>query len=97
MPPPFGVERPEDLPFVTPDEWITTTVDIRDGVRRKRQALIAHHSQIAPDWPMLAMPEEVNIEHFGTEAFQLVISRVPVTLPETDVFAGIVVEEAVPA
>ncbi|MDQ6856328.1 MAG: PIG-L family deacetylase [Candidatus Dormibacteraeota bacterium] len=96
MPPPFGVERPEDLPFVTPDEWITTTVDIREGVRRKRQALIAHHSQIASDWPMLAIPEEVNIEHFGTEAFQLVISRVPVTLPETDVFAGISVEEAVP-
>ena len=89
MPPPFGVENPEDLPFVTPDEWITTTVDIRDAVRRKRQALVAHHSQIGPDWPMLAIPEEVNIEHFGTEAFQLVISRVPVTLPETDVFAGV--------
>ena len=44
---------------------------------------------------MLAIPEEVNIEHFGTEAFQLVISRVPVTLPETDVFAGLAVEEAV--
>ncbi len=97
MPPPFGVENPEDLPFVTPDEWITTTVDIREGVRRKRQALVAHHSQIPPDWPMLAIPEEVNIEHFGSEAFQLVISRVPVTLPETDVFAGVLVEEAVPA
>jgi len=57
---------------------------------------IAHHSQIAPDWPMLAIPEEVNIEHFGNESFQLVISRVPVSLPETDVFAGIVAHEAVP-
>ncbi len=94
-PPPFGVENPEDLPFVTPDEWISTTVDIRNAVRRKRQALVAHHSQIAPDWPMLAIPEEVNIEHFGTEAFQLVISRVPVTLPETDLFAGITAKETV--
>ncbi len=89
MPPPFGVENPEDLPFVTPDAWITTTVDVRAGIPRKRRALLAHHSQIEPDWPMLAMPEEVNIEHFGTEAFQLVISRVPPTLPEDDVFAGI--------
>ncbi len=97
MPPPFGVENPEDLPFVTPDEWVTTVVDVREGVRRKRAALIAHHSQIAPDWPMLAIPEEVNIEQFGDESFQLVISRVPATLPETDVFAGVTAEEAVPA
>lgn len=95
MPPPFGVENPEDLPFITPDEWVTSTVDIRDGVRRKREALVAHHSQIAPDWPMLAVPEEMTIAHFGSESFQLVISRVPVTLPETDLFAGIEVEAAV--
>jgi N-acetyl-1-D-myo-inositol-2-amino-2-deoxy-alpha-D-glucopyranoside deacetylase len=95
MPPPFGVEHPEDLPFVTPDEWITTTVDVRDGIGRKRRALLAHRSQIAPDWPMLAIPEEVNMQHFGDESFQLVISRVPTTLPETDVFAGI--EAAEPA
>ena len=94
-PAPFGVENPEDLPFVTPDEWITSTVDIRDAVHRKREALVAHHSQIAPDWPLLAIPESVTIEHFGTEAFQLVISRVPVTLPETDLFAGVTAKEAV--
>ncbi len=95
MEPPFGVENPQDLPFVTPDEWITTTVDVRKGIRRKREAMIAHHSQIGPDWPLLAIPEAVNIEHFGEESFQLVISRVPVSLPETDLFAGLTVEEAV--
>jgi N-acetyl-1-D-myo-inositol-2-amino-2-deoxy-alpha-D-glucopyranoside deacetylase len=94
-PAPFGVENPEDLPFVTPDEWITSTVDIRNAVHRKREALVAHHSQIGPDWPLLAIPEAVTIEHFGTEAFQLVISRVPVTLPETDLFAGVTAKEAV--
>jgi N-acetyl-1-D-myo-inositol-2-amino-2-deoxy-alpha-D-glucopyranoside deacetylase len=95
MEPPFGVENPEDLPFVTPDEWITSTVDIGDGIRRKREALIAHRSQITPDWPLLAIPEEVQREHFATEAFQLVITHVPVTLPETDLFAGIEAAEAV--
>ncbi len=87
--PPFGVEDPDDLPFLTPDEWVTTTVDVRNAVRRKRAALLAHRSQIAPDWPLLAIPEDVNIEQFGTEAYQLVISRTVPSLPETDVFAGI--------
>ena len=89
------LKRAAALPFVTPDEWITSTVDIRDAVHRKREALVAHHSQIGPDWPLLAIPEAVTIEHFGTEAFQLVISRVPVTLPETDLFAGVTAKEAV--
>ena len=93
MPPPFGVDDPSELPFVTPDEWVTTTVDVRAGIRRKRQALAAHHSQIAPDWPMLAIPEEVSIESFGTEAFQLVISHVQTALPETDVFTGVRAED----
>jgi hypothetical protein len=44
---------------------------------------------------MLAVPEEVTREHFATEFFQLVISRVPVTLPEMDVFAGIAAAEPV--
>jgi N-acetyl-1-D-myo-inositol-2-amino-2-deoxy-alpha-D-glucopyranoside deacetylase len=95
MEPPFGVEDPDDLPFLTPDEWVTTTVDVRNGVRRKRAALLEHHSQITPDWPMLAIPEDVNIEHFGTEAYQLVISRTVPSLPETDLFAGIEAAAAV--
>lgn len=95
MEPPFGVEDPDDVPFLTPDEWVTTTVDVRNAVRRKRAALLEHHSQIAPDWPMLAIPEDVNIEQFGTEAYQLVISRSVPSLPETDLFAGVEAAEAV--
>ena len=95
QPPPFGVENPEDLPFLTPDEWVTTTVDVRAGIRRKRDALRAHHSQIGEDWPMLAMPEDVNIEHFGEETYELAIAHVPTSLPETDIFAGIEAAEPV--
>jgi N-acetyl-1-D-myo-inositol-2-amino-2-deoxy-alpha-D-glucopyranoside deacetylase len=93
MDPPFGANDPSDLPFLTPDEWVTTTVDCRDVVLRKREALRAHRSQIAPDWPMLAIPEEAAIA-FADEYFQLVISRQPPTFPETDVFAGVVPEPA---
>jgi N-acetyl-1-D-myo-inositol-2-amino-2-deoxy-alpha-D-glucopyranoside deacetylase len=93
MDPPFGAQDTSDLPFLTPDDWITTTIDCRSVIGRKRDALRAHHSQIAPDWPMLAIPEEIATE-FADEHFQLVISRQPPVLPETDVFAGVVPEPA---
>jgi len=89
---PFGVDDPEQLPFLTPDAWVTTTVDCRTTIDRKRAALRAHRSQIAPDWPMLSIPDDVAKE-FADEYYQLVISRTPATLPETDVFAGIEVAE----
>ena len=88
MEPPFGVDDPSELPFLTPDEWVTTTVDCRSVIGRKRAALRAHRSQISDDWPMLSIPEEIARE-FADEFFQLVISRRPPQLPETDVFAGI--------
>ena len=94
MSPPFGVEDASELPFLTPDEWVTTRVDCSPVIFRKREALRAHRSQIAPDWPMLAIPDELATA-FADEFFQLVIARTPPELHETDVFAG--VEVATPA
>jgi N-acetyl-1-D-myo-inositol-2-amino-2-deoxy-alpha-D-glucopyranoside deacetylase len=91
MNPPFGAEDTSDLPFLTPDEWVTTKVDCRSVIMRKRDALRAHRSQIAPDWPMLAIPDAIA-QAFADEFYQLVITRTPATLPETDVFAGIEAE-----
>ncbi len=88
MEPPFGTDNPDDLPFLTPDEWVTTTIDCRSTVMRKRDALRAHRSQIAPDWPLLAIPDDVA-ELFADEYFQLTISRTPPVLPENDLFAGV--------
>ena len=76
MEPPFGTDNPDDLPFLTPDEWVTTTIDCRSTVMRKRDALRAHRSQIAPDWPLLAIPDDIA-ELFADEYFQLTISRTP--------------------
>src|ERR1700730_9435729 len=89
---PFGVDDPDQLPFLTPDDWVTTTIDCRTTIGRKREALRAHRSQIGPDWPLLSIPDGVAAE-FADEYFQLIISRKPATLPETDVFAGVVVAE----
>lgn len=93
--PPFGVEDAEELPFLTPDYLVTTTVDCRTTLRRKREALRAHRSQIPPDWPMLAVPEEAALQ-FADEYFQLAISRRPAALPESDVFAGVGEEAPLP-
>jgi len=89
LPLPFGDTAIEDLEFVADDEVVTTAVDCRVTLGRRSAALRAHVSQIAPDFPFLAVPEEVMAEHFPTEYFSLVISRVPTTLPETDLFAGL--------
>jgi len=94
MPAPFGAEDASELPFLTPDDWVTTTIDCRAVITRKRDALRAHRSQIPPDWPMLSIPDEIA-PAFADEFYQLVISRTPPHLPETDVFAGI--EVAAPA
>lgn len=89
MKPPFGDADPETLEFITPDEWVTTVVDCRDQLARKRRALMAHRSQLTEDFALLSVPEEVLREHFANEFFQLVYSRVPTGVPENDVFAGL--------
>ncbi len=86
--PPFGETNPDEMEFLTPDEDVTTTIDCVDVIGRKRDALRAHRSQISEDWPQLSMPDDV-LRQFADEYFQLVISRKPAVLPETDLFAGI--------
>jgi N-acetyl-1-D-myo-inositol-2-amino-2-deoxy-alpha-D-glucopyranoside deacetylase len=86
--PPFGETNPDEMEFLTPDRDVTTNIDTAAVIGRKRDALRAHHSQISEDWPQLTMPDEM-LKQFADESFQLVIARVPVVLPETDLFAGI--------
>jgi N-acetyl-1-D-myo-inositol-2-amino-2-deoxy-alpha-D-glucopyranoside deacetylase len=90
MRPPFGEADPETLEFVTPDDWVTTVVDCRDQLDRKQEALRAHRSQLTEDFALLSVPQEMLRDLFPNEHFQLVVSRVPTALPESDVFAGLV-------
>jgi len=57
----------EDDDFGSPESMITHAVDVADYVERKRQAMIAHRSQIGPDTFFLKMPEEAFRVAFGTE------------------------------
>ncbi len=55
--------------FGSPESIITTTVDVRDFVDRKRDAMAAHASQIPADSFFLAMPPDAFRQAFGAEWF----------------------------
>lgn len=71
-----------------PDDQITTIVDVRDHVHRKREAFQAHLSQNAPDSFFLNTPEEMFVEAFGTEYYVLARGRLGAQPPEPDLMAG---------
>jgi N-acetyl-1-D-myo-inositol-2-amino-2-deoxy-alpha-D-glucopyranoside deacetylase len=85
---PFGDFDPEQAEFLAPDDWVTTTIDCSAQAARKREAMLAHHSQIQPDWPLINLPDQIA-GLFATEYYILALSRKPAVLPEDDVFAGV--------
>lgn len=70
-----------------PDELVTCLVDVSEHIETKLAALRAHRTQIPPDWPMLAIPEDRKDEVLGREAFVRVFG--PAGVVETDLFEGI--------
>ena len=73
----------------TPDELVTTKVDVSDLVDRKRQAFAAHVSQNDPNSWFVNMAEQIYRLAFGTEYYQLARGKPGSDLPEPDLFAGI--------
>ena len=67
---------------------ITTTVDIRPVIERKRAALFAHGSQINDSW-FSKLPAEVAEQAFGYEYFIRIADTTGAPLPEDDLFAGL--------
>lgn len=67
----------------TPDDMVTTWVDVRDHLETKLTALRAHRTQIPPDWFMLTIPDEMKPEVLGTETFVRVFGA---SVGETDLF-----------
>lgn len=71
---PFGdqpITDPQTLPLGVDDERITTAVDVRPWLERKRAALRAHASQIRPESYYLGVPDELARELFGVEYYVL--------------------------
>jgi len=72
---------------------VTTRVDCAAYFDRRDEALRAHATQIDPEGFFFATPMEWQQRLWPTEEFELARSRVPATLPEDDLFAGIEVFE----
>lgn len=73
----------------TPDELVTTRVDVHDYVERKRKAFGAHISQNDPNSWFATMQDQIYELAFGTEYYQLARGTPGSSLPESDLFAGI--------
>jgi len=71
------------------EERITTTIDIRPVLERKREALFAHGTQINGDSWFGKVPPEVIEAAFGYEYFIRVADTTGAPLPEDDLFAGL--------
>jgi LmbE family N-acetylglucosaminyl deacetylase len=70
------------------EERITTTIDIRPVLERKRAALFAHGSQINDSW-FSKIPPNVTEQAFGYEYFIRVVDTTGSPIPEDDLFAGL--------
>ncbi|HWS48327.1 MAG TPA: PIG-L family deacetylase, partial [Acidimicrobiia bacterium] len=82
-----GAPDPAEMDdFGSPEAIITTTVDVRDYVPQKREAMAAHASQIPPDSFFLSMPPDAFREAFGYEWF---IRRDRPDASETWLFDGL--------
>jgi len=71
------------------EQRITTTVDIRAMLPRKREALFAHDSQIGGESWFSKIPPEVAEATFGRESFIRASDTTGAPLPEDDLFAGL--------
>jgi mycothiol S-conjugate amidase len=88
----LGLESPFDRWFERPDrdERITTRVDITGYDEIRRDALLAHATQVDPESPFwFGLPPEVARDLYPYEDYVLARSLVDSTIPEDDLFAGV--------
>jgi mycothiol S-conjugate amidase len=89
----LGLESPFDEKwFERPsnDDRITTQVPIGDFGDVRRQALLAHATQIDPESPFwFGLPPEIARTVHPFDDYALAWSHVPTNVPEDDLFAGV--------
>lgn len=72
-----------------PERQVTTRVPVARYYAQRDAALIAHASQIDPEGFFFAIPRDLEVDVWPFEEYELAESRVPVDLPEDDLFAGV--------
>jgi N-acetyl-1-D-myo-inositol-2-amino-2-deoxy-alpha-D-glucopyranoside deacetylase len=89
----FGVQSVDELPFVVPDEVVTTEVDATAYVEAKLAAMRAHATQITVDGPFFALSNSLGQRAWGHEFYRLVRGELGATSGESgreaDLFAGL--------
>jgi mycothiol S-conjugate amidase len=68
---------------------ITTRVPCGEFFGVRDRALLAHATQVDPDGSWFSAPMDLQLQIWPTEDFELAHSRVEVSLPEDDLFAGV--------
>jgi N-acetyl-1-D-myo-inositol-2-amino-2-deoxy-alpha-D-glucopyranoside deacetylase len=68
----FASRDPDDLPFATPDEAVTTAVDVEEQLPQKVAAFKAHASQVNLEEGLFALSNNVGSPIFSEEYFRLV-------------------------
>lgn len=79
------IERVKNLP----QHQITTQVECSEWLEVRKQALLAHRSQVDPDGFWFQLSEEIVARHWPYEDYTLVRSDVETRIPEDDLFAGL--------
>jgi mycothiol S-conjugate amidase len=82
-------QNPDMQMLGTPDELVTTRVDVSQYVLRKVDAFRAHVSQNDPDSWFTKVQDQLYEMAFGTEYYQLARGKPRAPLPEPDLFSGI--------
>ena len=89
----LGLESPFDQRWLerpSQDDRITTSIDISDHMDVRREALLAHATQVDPESPFwFGLPPEVARTIHPFDEYHLARSLVDSDLPETDLFAGV--------
>ena len=78
------------------EQRITTTIDIKPVLSRKREALLAHASQIRDSW-FSKIPPDIAEDAFGRESFIRASDSTGTAVPEDDLFAGLRLPPGKPA
>jgi LmbE family N-acetylglucosaminyl deacetylase len=77
--------------FAVPDYAVTTLIDIRDFVDAKREAVMAHRTQMGPESRFGRMPEELRRQLWTHERYRLVAGPFAPGADglENDLFSGL--------
>jgi N-acetyl-1-D-myo-inositol-2-amino-2-deoxy-alpha-D-glucopyranoside deacetylase len=87
----FDIDPEGELPFATPDEFVSTEIDGLAYVDQKLAAMRAHATQIAVDGPFFALSNNVGNEAWGVESFRIAKGTPGESADgvEHDLFAGV--------